>query len=465
VTDDRSTFVHSSASARWLLALSGVAALVALVVLGRLTVFMADDARPRFSAFPSSGWEVRHSCVSAYFVAAGATHEGRSVYSDDLYTAPDDDGKGIRKPLMLGRFGIDVYEYPPSFLVVPVALRQLLPGFPAFRLVWFVLNGVVVAFAMVYVARAFSPPAAKRVLMLAPLIWISPPTLSALQKGNVQLLIVALAMLAMLLFERRRFAAGGALLAFATASKLFPGLLLVYLIVRRQFRAVAWTAAMGALLVGLSLAVVGARQYVAFADHLPGLLGGEAFPAFRNPSAIAINFSIPGLVFKFKMLGLGAFSFGASKIVGWLYTLLLLVVVVRVSRRPWRDDDKPAVWLAILILATLRSPFLPQAYAAFPPLWLLTLLAARQPPTAKTLLWTLGAWLALSFYWPIDWPLDPRVLALVTLVPQAVTVAVAALALRVHRQVAEIDGQDARSHRDFERQEITRYRGGSLPTC
>jgi alpha-1,2-mannosyltransferase len=421
--------------------LAGLATLAALVVLARLAVFMADDARPRFSAFPSSGWEVRHSCVSAYFVAAGAAREGRSVYRDELYTAPDDDGKGVRKPLMLGRFGIDVYEYPPPFLLLPGALRQVASGFPAFRLLWFVLNGVVVAFAMVCVARALPPPAARRALLLAPLVWISPPTLSALQKGNVQLLIVALAMLAMLLFERRRFAAGGALLAFATVSKLFPGLLLVYLIVRRQFRAVAWTAAMGALLVVLSLALVGARQYVSFADHLPGLLGGEAFPAFRNPSAIAINFSIPGLVFKLKVLGLGALSFGASKIVGWLYTIVVLVVVVMVSRRRWPDDDKPAVWLAILILATLRSPFLPQAYAAFPPLWLLTLLAARQPPTGKILLWTLGAWLTLSIYWPIDWPLDPRVLALVTLVPQAVTIAVATLALRPpKREVMHFDG-------------------------
>jgi alpha-1,2-mannosyltransferase len=442
-TNDRSTMVHSPAPGRSLLVLSGLATLAALVVLARLTVFMADDARPGFSAFPSSGWELRHSCVSAYFVAAGAAREGRSVYRDELYTAPNDDGKGVRKPLMLGRFGIDVYEYPPPFLLVPVALRQVLPGFPAFRLLWFVLNGVVVAFAMVCVARALPPPAARRALLLAPLIWISPPTLSALQKGNVQLLIVALAMLAMLLFERRRFAAGGALLAFAAVSKLFPGLLLVYLIVRRQFRAVAWTAAMGTLLVVLSLAIVGARQYVAFADHLPGLLGGEAFPAFRNPSAIAINFSIPGLVFKLKVLGLGALSFGASKIVGWLYTLVVLVVVVKVSRRPWPDDEKPAVWLAILILATLRSPFLPQAYAAFPPLWLLTLLAARQPPTGKTLLWALGAWLALSIYWPIDWPLDPRVLALVTLVPQAVTVAVAALALRPHAAQAAVRTNDA----------------------
>ena len=52
--------VPSSAAARSLLVLSGLATLVALVGLGRLAVFMADDARPNYSTFPSSGWELRH---------------------------------------------------------------------------------------------------------------------------------------------------------------------------------------------------------------------------------------------------------------------------------------------------------------------------------------------------------------------------------------------------------------------
>ena len=162
--------VPPSAAARSLLVLCGLATVVALVVVGRLAVFMADDARPNYSAFPSSGWELRHSCVSAYYVAAGAAREGRSVYRDELYTAPDDDGRGVRKPLTLGRFGIDVYEYPPPFLLLPGALRAVVPGFPAFRLLWFVLNGIVVAFVMVRVARALPPPAARRALLLAPLV-------------------------------------------------------------------------------------------------------------------------------------------------------------------------------------------------------------------------------------------------------------------------------------------------------
>ena len=69
------------------------------------------------------------------------------------------------------------------------------------------------------------------------------------------------------------------------------------------------------------------------------------------------------------------------------------------------------MWLAILIVATMRSPFLPQAYAAFPPLWLLTLLAAKAWPNAKAL-WLAGAaWVAFQFYWPLDWPIDPKLLA------------------------------------------------------
>jgi hypothetical protein len=88
------------------------------------------------------------------------------------------------------------------------------------------------------------------------------------------------------------------------------------------------------------------------------------------------------------------------------------------------------VWMAILILATLRSPFLPQAYAAFPPLWLLTLLAATYVPTTKVVSWVLAGWLAFNVFWPLDWPLDPRWLAVITLVPQGLTVVVALLALR-----------------------------------
>jgi hypothetical protein len=245
----------------------------------------------------------------------------------------------------------------------------------------------------------------------------------------VQLVVVAMAMLAMLLFERRRFAAGGALLAFATASKLYPGMLIVYLLVRREWRALGWTAAFGAVLTAVTLADFGWVQFAGFFRHLPGLLSGEAFPAFRNPAATAINFSVPGLVFKLKVLGIGNMGFGAAKVVGWIYTVIVVWATVVAARRPLSGIEKPLVWLAILVLATLRSPFLPQAYAGFPPLWLLTLLAATYAPSARTLAATVAGWIALSVFVPMDWA-SARTLALVMFIPQISTALVAVLALR-----------------------------------
>jgi len=416
---------------------SCLAAVLALVVLGRLAVFMVAPSQVGYSSVPTSSWETRHSCLTAYFVAGKALSSQPNVYADSLYTARDDDPTKIRKPLKLGAFDVDVYEYPPPFLLLPRALRLLAPEFLPLRMLWFGICGSVVLLAMLLVARMLGPSAGTRALLLSPLVFAALPTLSVLQKGNVQVLIIAAAMLAMVLFERRRWAAGGVLLAFVTLSKLYPGMLVVYLIARRQWRALAWTAGAGAVLLVASFLDVGSATYRAFFDRLPAILGGEAFPAFRNPMAMAINFSVPGLVFKLKLFGVPGMSFAASKVVGWLYTVVVVWVTFLAGRRVLPDSEKPLVWLAILTLATLRSPFLPQAYAAFPPLWLLTLLAATYLPSTRVLGWTLLGWAALNVFWPLDWPMDPRALAIANLVPQVVTIALAVLGLR--RAVTEED--------------------------
>lgn len=424
--------MKTTTAPRALWVLSGAALLAAVVVFARLSVFMWDASRPQYSFFPGSAWETSHSCVSAYFVAAQAAGDGKSVYDDALYSLPSDPN-GLRKPRLMGPFRVDVYEYPPPFLLLPQALRLAAPGFEAFRLVWFALNALVVAAALFVVARFLPEPFGTRALLLSPLVLAALPMLSALQKGNVQLVVVAMSMLAMVLFERGRPAAGGALLAFATASKLYPGLLVVYLLARREWRALAWTAAFGVAFTAITVIDLGWVQFAGFLGHLPGLVGGEAFPAFRNPAARAINFSVPGLVFKLGVIGVGNWGFGASKAVGWIYTVAAVWATVWAARRPLGAAEKPLVWLAILVLATLRSPFLPQAYGAFPPLWLLVLLAATYAPTARAIAVTVLGWAALNVFIPMDWA-SPRTLAWAMFIPQVSTVLVAVLALR--REVA-----------------------------
>jgi hypothetical protein len=428
--------IEASACPRGLSALSGTATLVALVQLSRLAIFMVDPSQVGYSSMPSSQFEVQHSCLSAYYVAAQAADTVPNLYDDSLYSLPADDPTAIRKPRMLGPFRIDVFEYPPPFLLLPRALLNLTPDFIRLRALWFGLSGGVILLAMLVVARSLGPVAGTRALLLSPFVWMALPSLSNLQKGNVQAPVIATSMLAMVLFEKRRWASGGALLAFVTVSKLYPGLLVLYLLARRQWRAVAWTAALGFAWCAGTLLLLGWAPYAAFLDHLPGLVGGEAFPAFRNPAAMAINFSIPGLVFKLGLFEVPGMSFGAAKIVGWMYTLVAIAATVVTARRSLPDSEKPLVWMAILILATLRSPFLPQGYAAFPSLWLLTLLVAGCAPTSKTVVRFMLAWAALNVYWPTDWAIDPRLLASVNLVPQTVTILLAVLALRRRTEVS-----------------------------
>ena len=422
--------IDEAAASRGLKIVSGLATVVALVQLALLTVFMVAPAQVAYSTVPSSGWELRHSCLSAYFVAGEAVAQGQDVYDPALYNAPDDDKSGVRKARMIGPFGIDVYEYPPPFLLVPRACRLLTTDFMRMRTFWFGLTAGIVLLAMLVVARRLGPAAGTRALLLLPLAWAGMATMNTLQKGNIQPVVIAIAMLAMVLFERSRYAAGAALLAYAILAKLYPGMLGVYLIARRQWRAAAWTAAMGLLLVALTLLDVGVPPFKAFVHHLPGLLSGEAFPAFRNPGAKAINISVPGLVFKAGLFGVPGMGFGASKIVGWIFTIVIVWATVRAARRGPSEREKPLVWMAILILATLRSPFLPQTYGVFPALWILTLLAATYAPSARTLFLVLLAGLTLNVHWPLDWAMDPRARALMNALPQTATIALAVLGLR-----------------------------------
>ncbi len=203
-------------------------------------------------------------------------------------------------------------------------------------------------------------------------------------------------MIAMVLFERGRSAAGGALLAYAIASKLYPGLLVLYLLLRGEWRPVVSTAVFGIAIVGVATADFGVGPYAAFLAHMPKLLSGEAFPAFRNPAAIAINESIPGLVFKLQLFGVPHMGFAASRAVGWIYTIIAVAIVARLALRPVAPGREPLAWIAILIVATMRSPFLP-TYAPFPSLWLATLLAALTWGRSGVFTMTLVAWLVLAF--------------------------------------------------------------------
>ncbi|HEX7158821.1 MAG TPA: glycosyltransferase family 87 protein [Edaphobacter sp.] len=409
-----------------------LAAILSLVQLARLSVFIVNPAAVSY-AHPVEGLTPRHLCMTAYYVAAQSVATVPNIYDIDQYSVPIPNSDR-RKPRPIGTFfDTDVYEYPPTFLLLPRTLAILTPQVLNFRMLWFGLYGSVMLIGLLAVARLFDPVVGTRVLLLSPLVLGADITIVTLQLGNLQAAVFVLAMLAMVFFTQRRYAAGGALLAFATVSKMFPGMLIVYLAARREWRALAWTVGSCAALVGISFLDTGRTPYIAFLHHLPRLLSGEAFGPLHRATIAALNLSVPGLLFKLKLFGLPGGSYEVMKIVGTIYTLILLAAIVMIAMRRLNRNEQPLIWLTILILGSLRSPFLP-GYGLFPVLWLLILLAARVAPAVRTLCLMLVAWVVLNFSLPVFSGLDPRLLTAVTLVLQAIIAVLLVLALRQRQE-------------------------------
>jgi alpha-1,2-mannosyltransferase len=374
-------------------------AIAAALTLVRLAVFVVVPTAAAWSLRPDNPFQLQHSCVSAYFVAGQKVTEVPDVYADTLYSYPQADTTGPRKARMLGPFRVDPYEYPPPFLVGPRLLQQVAPDFFDFRRLWFAVNLLVVAVGLIAMASRVDDALGTHTLWLTPLVLAPIGIGTTFQMGNVQLAFIALPLLGMLALERGYGAIGGLLLGYATVSKLFPALLIVYLLLRRDWRSAAWTIGACAALTALTLIDVGWTPFAAFLDHLPKLLSGEAFPGLtRNPDAIAINQSVPGIVFKLRFLGGPFWTFGAARIVGWAYTVVLLWALWRLATRRTEAGREPLIWLAILILASLRSPFLP-GYGTFPSVWLATLAVGIwwAAPAPRRLLF-LGLWTGIAVH-------------------------------------------------------------------
>ena len=406
----------------------GVGAVVLLVQLVPLTAFIIDPTIAVWQVRPWTPMSSRHACSTAYWTACEAAAKGASLYDDRLSSMPQPDPTRPRIPRPMGPVNVDPYEYPPSFLPVPELLRRITPDYWGFRRLWFALTLAAVAGVAVVVARRVDRRMGTHALWLTPYLLTAPTMIATLYMGNVQLATIAAALGAMLLFERRQFAAGGLALGFVTAGKLFPGLLVFYLLVRREWRAAAWTAAWSAAFAVASLALYGTAPWIEFFHELPRLLSGEAFAAFRNPAAIANNQSVPGLVFKLKLAGVPYMDFAAMRVLGWAYTAAALATTAWLALRARPDGREPLVWLAILILATMRSPFLP-TYAGFPTLWLATLVLATGVARPGLVRAVIGISVVIWFSWGIGY-LPPLVNATWTTIQTIAAFVLVALACR-----------------------------------
>jgi hypothetical protein len=362
--------------------------------IGRISIYMADPSRTDCSYMASDPWRSRHSCMTAYFEALrlGAANSQTNIYEMTLY-----------EPRTIGPLKVDSFHYPPPFLLLPAAVKALRGDIFQFRAVWFALQATILAVVVFGLARwvggvAGAYLAAGGVAMMA-----SPQVLYSLQQGNIQVTAVPVGAAALVLLCGGRIAAGASMLAYVAAAKIFPGILVVYLVAARRWRAVAATAAGGAAVVLLTFAVFGARPFEDFLRHeLPRISSGAAFPQSELPFGTSVNMSVYGLTVRARVLGADFLDQRRGLAVASVYGVLVIALAGLVGWRHRPDLSQAGhrlrlvqVAIALLLLGSFRSPFV-GFYGLTAAVWLMTALAAAaRSPRSLLLVWAATA----AFAW------------------------------------------------------------------
>ena len=409
--------------------------------MARLSPYMYDAADKTYAFIPkirdlpdpdlTKPFLERHNCFTCYAIAAHlASERVENLYERERYR--DAEIKTEIHETIGEVLTIDTYQYPPPFLILPRLLQAVTSDFFHMRTLWFGVNLVLLAATFLAFAAWLSDWSFRSYWFVWPALVTASTTMGTLVIGNAHLFIILISLLALVAFEKRSHRLGGALLGFGVVSKLFPGLLVLYLVARRRWRAVFWTCGASAVYVIATFAMFGAKPFTAFATYqAPRLQSGEAFSfAFERLRPTMNNSSVLGIVYKLARLGLYSLEVAGdiAKIVTWAFSGLLVVVAVWVGLRQGRGSPSAAlaaessasetarmwtarVWIALLVLAQLRSPFLPWGYGNVAVIWLVVMmlpLSGSYHPLALLVvpLWALFTPAVPLFFGPLTGAFD-----------------------------------------------------------
>lgn len=369
--------------------------IITIVLISRLSIFMNNFEYSGASVLPFIPFFKTHSCLTAYVHAIQLIEIG----TENLYDPSNWPNSGNEK---YAPFLLDAFMYPPPFLLLPKLLFSITNSFPVQRAVWFGFSGIFIASVFWIIAKWTGKKNEWHSIFLIFLVGSSLSVLVTLQTGNIHHVTIAMAILAMYLFEKKQPVFGGALLAFAIISKISPGLLCVVLLVQRRWKDLFWTSVFGVIYLGLSIFIFGydtLKDFIFF--EIPLLRSGQAmYWLDKQTNEILINFSPFGIPFKLGLLGIKLEnSWQIAKIIGNLYTVLIVIVTVYFSFKEREPRQKVYLWSGVLTLAGLQSPFAP-GYVGIPLLWAMTIIAADIKSKNGFILLVLG-WICLNSLLPV----------------------------------------------------------------
>ncbi len=228
---------------------------------------------------------------TAYYVAGRLIRVGDA---EDMYGSQEEfqrqadrfgvtgpEAEGDRDGEVGGHDSVEPFLYPPvaAVLLLPASLLPLGAAKVGFVLVNLVAQGL--AIAILFWDRA---PPRRRVLVIGgwAALAVLFPFFWGLYLGQANSLVFLACALALRQLRRGDELGGGAWLALAVLLKVFPAVLLVLLVLRRQYRAAVSAVVTMAVLSVLALPFVGVGTYTRFVTEVLPEITSRVEPFVRN---------------------------------------------------------------------------------------------------------------------------------------------------------------------------------------
>jgi hypothetical protein len=384
------------------------AAVIAVLILGFLPIVVNKSV-----------W-LGHGDVQVFFRAGWAIWTGYP-----LYQVADHHGWTYHYPptfaLFMGFFANPLPSYPQPWWALP---------YPAAVAVWYLIN-VVCLFAALHIwAKAVEgarPIEAKAgylrrpwALVIGPLLALLPFIGDGLARGQPAPVLMLLIVLFLSLYAEKRVAGAAFALSLAIAIKIFPVVLAIIPLVRRDWSFMLWTLLWSAiLLIALPFVCVGWAETVElyramFTEHLLGIVSGAMshdIASQVSPGAFS-NIGIGALVAR---VAAGDAFYSAplpqwASIVQFAFNAIAVAAIVFVGRGGFWSlrTPQPADRYPVLVAGAVLSATLPLMIPSAGPQYvtvavpLMTVLLAEtwrrkgaEIVTESMIVWSIAAWLSM----------------------------------------------------------------------
>jgi Glycosyltransferase family 87 len=297
---------------------------------------------------------------SAYWTAADHLLHGQALYLPDQLSGPYAPQRQF------------LYLYPPPFAVAAIPFAVLFSDYRLAEWAWTAIGAIVVVAAVLALYRSerlgacFPILAGRGRWLLVAAAFAFPPVVAELVLGNVNILLLGLLTCAWLAVRRngRRGAAAGLLVGVAALIKVFPGVLVLWFLLTRRYRAAAWSIVAIVALAAISLPFTGTQPW----RDYPAVLANLSAPSDTTDTLAPTVWLAPVL------------GFTLARIV---VTAIGLALVVWAAR----SRSTPVSFAIAVLVSVVVAPALYQHYLAILVLPFLLALGAG--------IW--GRWLALAY--------------------------------------------------------------------